>query len=104
MLKTHPKSRRLCCHQFHHRLRLLFLWRLWKEKWQRANTYPLLLPSRLLLIWSWKKQLISTGPAGDAPGIGLQIRVADIDGNGWKDIAVPGKSGTHILWNQGWNR
>lgn len=53
---------------------------------------------------TWTKQLISTGPAGEAPGIGLQIRVADLDGNGWKDIAVPGKSGTHILWNHGWNR
>jgi hypothetical protein len=27
--------------------------------------------------------------------------VADLDGNGWKDIVVAGKSGTHILWNDG---
>ena len=33
--------------------------------------------------------------------VGLQIRLADFDGNGWKDIAVAGKSGTHILWNDG---
>jgi hypothetical protein len=39
--------------------------------------------------------------ATDGPGTGLQIRVADFDGNGWKDLAVAGKSGTHILWNQG---
>ena len=39
--------------------------------------------------------------AENGPGIGLQIRVADFDGNGWKDIAVAGKSGTHILWNDG---
>lgn len=39
--------------------------------------------------------------ADNGPGIGLQIRVADFDGNGWKDIAVAGKSGTHILWNGG---
>ncbi len=39
--------------------------------------------------------------AKDGPGIGLQIRVADLDGNGWKDIVVAGKSGTHILWNDG---
>lgn len=39
--------------------------------------------------------------AENGPGIGLQIRVADFDGNGWKDIAVPGKSGTHVLWNLG---
>lgn len=25
----------------------------------------------------------------------------DVDGNGWKDVIVPGKSGTHILWNEG---
>ncbi len=53
---------------------------------------------------TWTKHFISNGPSGEAPGIGLQIRVADIDGNGWKDIAVPGKSGTHIIWNQGWNQ
>lgn len=34
-------------------------------------------------------------------GTGLQIRVADLDGDGWKEIIVPGKSGTHILWNEG---
>ena len=50
---------------------------------------------------TWKKNLISTAPAGAGPGIGLQIRVHDLDGNGWKDIIVPGKSGTHILWNDG---
>jgi hypothetical protein len=39
--------------------------------------------------------------AENGPGIGLQIRVADLDGNGWKDIICAGKSGTHILWNDG---
>ncbi|HSI62892.1 MAG TPA: VCBS repeat-containing protein [Candidatus Saccharimonadia bacterium] len=37
----------------------------------------------------------------DGPGIGLQINVVDLDGNGWKDIVCAGKSGTHILWNEG---
>ncbi|MDG2383732.1 MAG: VCBS repeat-containing protein [Pirellulaceae bacterium] len=50
---------------------------------------------------SWSKHLISKAPAGKGPGIGLQIRVQDLDGNGWKDVIVPGKSGTHILWNEG---
>ncbi len=39
--------------------------------------------------------------AENGPGIGLQIRIADLDGNGWKDIVVAGKSGTHVLWNDG---
>ena len=50
---------------------------------------------------TWTKHLISTAPAGKGPGTGLQIEVRDLDGNGWKDIVVPGKSGTHIIWNNG---
>jgi hypothetical protein len=50
---------------------------------------------------TWSKHLISSAPAGQGPGIGLQIRVHDLDGNGWKDVIVPGKSGTHIVWNEG---
>ncbi len=36
----------------------------------------------------------------DTVGIGLQIRTADIDGDGDIDIVVPGKEGTQILFNQ----
>lgn len=50
---------------------------------------------------TWSKRLISEAPAGMGPGIGLQIRVADLDGNGRPDVITPGKSGTHILWNEG---
>ena len=39
--------------------------------------------------------------AENGPGIGLQIRLVDLDGNGWKDIVVAGKSGTYVLWNMG---
>ena len=39
--------------------------------------------------------------AENGPGIGLQIRIADLDGNGWKDIVCAGKSGTHVFWNDG---
>ena len=46
---------------------------------------------------TFSRHLIHQGRAG----IGLQIRAADIDGNGFVDIAVAGKSGTHILFNQG---
>tara|TARA_R110002096_G_scaffold327737_3_gene521869 strand:- start:883 stop:2097 length:1215 start_codon:yes stop_codon:yes gene_type:complete len=49
----------------------------------------------------WTKNIISTAPAGEGPGIGLQIRAVDLDENGWLDIIVPGKSGTHIIWNEG---
>lgn len=49
----------------------------------------------------WTKHMIFSAPSGQGPGTGLQIRVHDLDENGWKDIIVPGKSGTHILWNNG---
>lgn len=39
--------------------------------------------------------------AGNGPGTGLQIRLVDLDGNGWKDIVVSGKTGTYVLWNDG---
>jgi hypothetical protein len=52
---------------------------------------------------SWSKKIISDAAAGEGPGIGLQIRVADLDGNGWPEVITPGKSGTHIMWNDGWN-
>ena len=50
----------------------------------------------------WQRKMNSTTPAGKGPGTGLQIRIADLDESGWKDLVVPGKSGTYILWNQGW--
>jgi hypothetical protein len=39
--------------------------------------------------------------AEDGPCIGLQIRVADLDGLGTQDILGAGKSGPRILWNEG---
>lgn len=52
--------------------------------------------------WNQEQQQFKKFPvAENGPGIGLQIRVADLDGNGWKDIVCAGKSGTHILWNLG---
>ncbi|MBI1176962.1 VCBS repeat-containing protein [bacterium] len=32
---------------------------------------------------------------------GLFIRVADLDGNGWKDLVMSGKTGTFIFFNEG---
>jgi FG-GAP-like repeat len=43
----------------------------------------------------FKKTIIEEGHVG----IGLQIACADLDQDGDIDIAVPGKSGTHILFN-----
>ncbi len=57
-----------------------------------------------VLLYKWnaaEKRFTKHVLAENGPGTGLQIRVADLDGNGWKDIAVAGKSGTHILWNDG---
>ncbi len=39
--------------------------------------------------------------AENGPGIGLQIRLHDLDGNGTKDIVVAGKGGTFVVWNEG---
>lgn len=50
---------------------------------------------------TWTKRMINQGERGKGPGIGLQIRLADLDGNGWKEVVVPGKSGTFIIWNEG---
>jgi len=51
--------------------------------------------------WNRESQRFTKLPVVEnGPGIGLQIRIADLDGNGWKDIVCAGKSGTHILWNQ----
>src|SRR5688572_18143310 len=39
--------------------------------------------------------------AENGTGIGLQIRIADLNKDNRKDIVVAGKSGTHVLWNLG---
>ncbi|MEM7387868.1 MAG: VCBS repeat-containing protein [Verrucomicrobiota bacterium] len=52
---------------------------------------------------AFTKHSITSGPTGKgkAPGTGLQIRVCDLNADGWPDLIVPGKSGTHIVWNEG---
>ena len=45
----------------------------------------------------FQRHIIHEGRAGT----GLQIRVADLDDNGWLDLVVSGKTGLHILKNQG---
>jgi hypothetical protein len=46
---------------------------------------------------SFRKEIVHSGQVGT----GLHIITADLDKDGWKEIIVPGKSGTHILWNKG---
>ncbi len=46
---------------------------------------------------SFEKEILSAGQVGT----GLHIVTADLNMDGWKEIVVPGKSGTHILWNKG---
>jgi hypothetical protein len=50
---------------------------------------------------SFTKQVISYGPAGEGKGTGIYFSVADLDGNGWKDIVVAGKDGLYIFYNKG---
>lgn len=45
--------------------------------------------------------VVVSPPGEDGPGVGLQLRVADLNGNGRPDLAVPGKSGTYVIWNEG---
>lgn len=49
------------------------------------------------------RHVIHEGKAGgeQGPGVGLQLRVADLNGNGRPDLAAAGKSGTYIIWNDG---
>ncbi len=52
--------------------------------------------------WNKEQQKFQKFPiVENGPGTGLQIRIVDLDGNGWKDIVCAGKSGTYILWNEG---
>jgi len=39
--------------------------------------------------------------AGEGVGTGMQICVADLNGDGRPDIAVAGKTGTWLVWNEG---
>jgi hypothetical protein len=45
--------------------------------------------------------IVVSEPGKPGPGVGLQLRVADLNGNGRPDLAATGKSGTYIIWNEG---
>lgn len=51
---------------------------------------------------TFKRQpIIVSEPGNRGPGVGLQLRVADLNGDGRPDLAAAGKSGTYIIWNEG---
>lgn len=50
---------------------------------------------------SFVKQTISHGPYGVGKGIGVYFSIADLRGNGKKDIIVAGKDGLSVFFNQG---
>jgi len=49
----------------------------------------------------FERIIIDYGPAEKTAGMGLFFWVADLDGNGWKDIVAPGKSGLYLFKNIG---
>jgi hypothetical protein len=58
----------------------------------------------VVLIYSWNPETLKFTKneihRGEA-GVGLQVRIADLNADGRPDIVAAGKSGTHILWNEG---
>lgn len=49
----------------------------------------------------FKRHTVSYGKPGEASGAGIYFWVADLDGNGWKDIVAPGKDGLFLFRNLG---
>jgi len=49
----------------------------------------------------FRRVTLDYGPASKASGVGIYLWVADVDGNGWKDIVAPGKEGLYLFRNLG---
>jgi hypothetical protein len=49
----------------------------------------------------FERVTLDYGPAERTAGVGLFFWVADLDGNGWKDLIAPGKSGLYVFRNMG---
>lgn len=47
------------------------------------------------------RHTLDYGPHTRASGAGIYLWIADIDGNGWKDILAPGKEGLHLFTSLG---
>lgn len=50
---------------------------------------------------NFTRHTLDYGPAAEASGVGIYFWVADLDGNGWKDIIAPGKEGLYLFKNMG---
>jgi hypothetical protein len=51
---------------------------------------------------AFKRQpIVVSEPGKPGPGVGLQLRVGDLNGDGRPDLTAAGKSGTYIVWNEG---
>ena len=50
---------------------------------------------------NFSRTTLDYGPPDRASGAGIYFWVADIDGNGWKDLIAPGKEGLYLFKNQG---
>ena len=50
---------------------------------------------------AFTRHTIDYGPPDKASGAGIYFWVADLDGNGWKDIIAPGKEGLYLFKNLG---
>lgn len=50
---------------------------------------------------AFERHTVSYGKPGMASGTGIYLWIADIDGNGWKDIVAPGKEGLYLFRNMG---
>jgi hypothetical protein len=49
----------------------------------------------------FKRITLNFGPPETTSGAGIYTWVADVDGNGWKDIVAPGKEGLYLFKNMG---
>jgi hypothetical protein len=76
-----------------------------KRKWAHGPTGdPGATDPAILVYFSWDeraKRFTRHAIAEGNVGTGLQIRTADLNGDGRVDIVVAGKSGTYLLLNQG---
>jgi len=49
----------------------------------------------------FERVTLDYGPPDETAGVGLFFWVTDLDGNGWRDIIAPGKSGLYLFRNLG---